>query len=71
MGAGLAEKGVRTQVALTWYVPLDVVKALFSSCDADGSGTIDFEEFKAMILKEFDGDEEAGIAMMTGQAAEA
>eukprot|EP00618_Florenciella_parvula_P001215 CAMPEP_0119544852 /NCGR_PEP_ID=MMETSP1344-20130328/54943_1 /TAXON_ID=236787 /ORGANISM="Florenciella parvula, Strain CCMP2471" /LENGTH=561 /DNA_ID=CAMNT_0007589359 /DNA_START=102 /DNA_END=1787 /DNA_ORIENTATION=- len=40
--------------------------------DADGGGTIDFEEFKAMILKEFDGDEEAGVtAMMTVGAEEA
>ena len=40
--------------------------------DADGGGTIDFEEFKAMILKEFDGDEEAGVtAMMTAGAEQA
>ena len=46
-------------------------REIMAKVDADGGGTIDFEEFKAMILKEFDGDEEAGVAMMTGSAAEA
>ena len=48
--------GKLTQMEFRWMTDKEIltdsqIKTMFSKCDADGDGALDFEEFREMILK--------------------
>ena len=48
--------GKLTQMEFRWMTDKEIltdrqIRTMFSKCDADGDGALDFEEFRQMILK--------------------